>query len=125
MLEIKSPDSTCDQAWPDADHSLRVPDTSMLPGSATLQALAVNPLKQAVQGAHDSIDRVAQTVLPAMQKLGENVSAAEHALHATADKLRDTGSEWADTMHTTVRRKPLACVVAAVALGAVIARVTR
>ena len=125
MNETNPPASTSDPSWPDDDHRLRVPDTSMLPGSEKAPSPAVNLLKQAVRGAHDSIDRLAETVTPAVRRLGESVSAAEAALQARSVQLRDTGDEWVDSMRTTVRRNPLACVAAAVALGALIARITR
>ena len=125
MNETNPPASTSDPSWPDDDHRLRVPDTSMLPGSEKAPPPAVNLLKQAVRGAHDGIDRLAETVTPAVRRLGESVSAAEEALQAKSAQLRDTGDEWVDSVRTTVRRNPLACVAAAVALGAVIARITR
>ena len=125
MTETKPPASTPDPGWPDDDHRLRVPDTSMLSGSEKAQPPAVNLLKQAVRGAHDGIDRLAETLTPAVRRLGESVSAAEEALQAKSTQLRDTGDAWVDSVRTTVRRNPLACVAAAVALGAVIARITR
>ena len=109
----------------DNDHRLRVPDTSMLPGSEKAPPPAVNLLNSAVRGAHDGIDRLADTVTPAVRKLGESVSAAEATLRAKTDLLRETGDEWVDSMRTTVRRNPLACLAVAAVLGAVIARITR
>ena len=125
MTETKPPTSTSDPGWPDSDHRLRVPDTSMLPGSEKAPPPAVNLLQQAVRGAHDGIDRLAETVTPAVRRLGESVSAAEEALQAKSTQLRNTGDEWVESVRTTVRRNPLACVAAAVALGALIARITR
>lgn len=125
MNDINPPVSTSEQAWSDDDHRMRVPDTSLLPGSEKVPAPAVNLLKQAVRGAHDSIDRLAETVTPAVRRLGESVTAAEVALHAKSDQLRETGDQWAHSMRTTVRRNPLACVAAAVALGALIGRISR
>jgi len=60
-----------------------------------------------------------------MRQLGENISAAEDALHAKTDQLRNTRDEWVESMRTTVRRNPLVSVAAALALGAVVARITR
>ena len=60
-----------------------------------------------------------------MQQLGDSVSAAAEALNLKTDKLRKTRDEWVEGARTTVRSNPLACVAAALALGAVIARITR
>jgi hypothetical protein len=40
-------------------------------------------------------------------------------------QLRDTRDEWAESARTTVRGSPLVSIVAAFALGAVLARITR
>lgn len=125
MIEFKHPDSTLDRPWPDSDQRLRVADTSMLPGSEKAPAPAVDLLNHAVRGAHNSIDRLAESVAPTVQRLGEGVSAAEDALHAKTEQLRVTTDEWVDSLRTTVRSNPLACVAAALALGAVVARITR
>ncbi len=85
----------------------------------------VGVLNSAVQGAHDSIDRLADTVAPAAQQLGERVSEAGDAIHAKTDQLRDIRDEWVESLRTTVRGNPLASIVTAVVLGAVMARITR
>lgn len=85
MIEIKPSDSTPDKPWPDSDQRLRVADTSMLPGSEKAPAPAVDLLNHAVRGAHNSIDRLAESVAPTVQRLGEGVSAAEDALHAKTE----------------------------------------
>lgn len=125
MNDIKPPTSTPDQAWTDGDQRLRVPDTSMLPGSEKAPPPAVQLLRQAVRGAHDSIDQLAETVTPTVRKLGESVSAAEDALQAKSEQWRETGDAWVEGVRTTVRRNPLACVAGALALGALIARINR
>ena len=107
------------------DHRARVPDTSMLPGSEKAPAAAVGLLKDAAQGAHDRIDRMANAAAPAVRQLGEGVAAAADAIHAKADQLRDTRDEWVDGLRGTIRSKPLTCVATAFALGAVLARIAR
>jgi ElaB/YqjD/DUF883 family membrane-anchored ribosome-binding protein len=125
MSEITRPDGASDVPWPTSDHRIRVPDPSMLPGSEKPGPALVGLLNDAVQGAHETIDRLADSAAPAAQQLGERVSAAGDALQAKADQLRDTGNEWVESVRTTVRSNPLASVAAAMALGAVIARITR
>jgi hypothetical protein len=75
-----------------SDHRAHVPDTSMLPGTEKAPPAAVDLLNHAVQGAHDIIDRLADSAAPAMRQLGENISAAEDALHAKTDQLRNHGT---------------------------------
>jgi hypothetical protein len=97
----------------------------MLPASEKSAPAVVDILNSAVQGAHDTIDHIADSVAPAAQQLGERVSAAGDAMHAKTDQLRGTRDEWVESLRTTVRGNPLASMAAAVALGAVIARITR
>jgi hypothetical protein len=125
MNETTHTDGASDVPWPTSDHRGRVPDTSMLPGSEKSAPAVVGVLNSAVRGAHDTIDRIADSVAPAAQQLGERVSAAGDAFHAKTDLLRDTRDEWVESVRTTVRGNPLASIAAAVALGAVIARITR
>ena len=124
MNEINRPDSTSNVPWPAGDSKVQGPDTSMLPDSEKAPAAAVGLLKNAVQGAHHTIDRLADSATPAVRQLGESVAAAGETLHAKTDQLRETRDEWVEGARSTVRRNPLACVAAAFALGALIARMT-
>jgi ElaB/YqjD/DUF883 family membrane-anchored ribosome-binding protein len=96
-----------------------------MPKSENAAQAADGMLKDAVQGAHTTIDRLADRAEPAVQQLGERVSAAGDALHAKADQLRETGDAWAESARTTVRDNPLVAIAAAVTLGLLIARITR
>jgi hypothetical protein len=96
-------ESTADAPWTAYEHEVRVPNTSLLPGSEKAPPPAVKLLRKAVSRAHSSLDRLAVGATPAVQQLGEKVS--------------DLGSK--------VRSNPLVSVAAAVALGALIARMTR
>jgi hypothetical protein len=125
MNETIHPDSASAVPWPTGDHRLQVSDTSMLPGSEKAPPAAVGLLKNAVQGAHDTIDRLADSAAPAVRQLGESVAAAGETLHAKADQLRETRDEWVEGVRSTVRSNPLASVAAAFALGALIARIIR
>lgn len=119
------PGSASEVPWPTHETRVRVPDTSMLPGSEKAPPAAVGLLKQAVHGAHDTVDRLADRAAPAVRQLGEGLAAAEVALHAKTDQLRETGDAWAESARSTVRAKPLACVTGAFVLGVVLARLTR
>lgn len=107
------------------DQRMPVPDTSMLPGSEQAPPPAIKLLNQAVRGAHDSLDRLAQTVTPAVLQLGETVAAADGVLQAKSEQWRETGDVWVEELRGSVRRNPLACMAAAAVLGAVIVRISR
>lgn len=108
-----------------SDHRMRVPDTSMLPGSEKAPSAALASLNRAVHAAHDAVDRFADSAAPTVRQLGERLSGAEAALHHGADQLGRTRDQWTEGLRSTVRRHPLAAVAAAVALGAVLVRATR
>jgi len=125
MNETDHPASASDVPWVTSDHRMRVPDTSLLPGSEKAGPAAVGLLKNAARGAHDTIDRFADSAEPAVQRLGESVAAAGETLHAKSDQLREARDEWVEGVRTTVRSNPLVSVAAALALGAAFARITR
>jgi len=82
-------------------------------------------LARVVQGAHQTIDRLADTAAPHVQKLQDGMSSAGDMVSERADQARDTGEAWAESLRVTVRENPLAAVATAVAVGLLIARVTR
>lgn len=125
MNETNHPDNLSTGPWPTSVPRVKVPDTSTWPDSEKIAPAAVGLLDSAVQGAHDTVDRLAASAAPAVRQLGDNVAAAEEALHAKTDQLRHTRDEWVEGVRTTVRANPLASVATALALGAVIARITR
>jgi ElaB/YqjD/DUF883 family membrane-anchored ribosome-binding protein len=119
------PEIAPDVPWFSGGTRAQVPDTSMLPGSKSAPPPAVGMLKHAVQGAHATIDRLADKAEPVVQQLGINVEAATQAIHAKTHQLRDTRDVWVEDARTAVRRHPLASVAAAFALGAAIVRISR
>lgn len=124
MNETPRSPSATDAPWPTSGTRVKVPDTSMLPGSEIAPAPAVKLLNQAVQGAHDTIDRLAVGAAPVARELGARVEAAGDMLHAKANQLRDSRDEWVESARTTVRKNPLAWVACAAVIGALIARIT-
>ena len=82
-------------------------------------------LNRVVQGAHHTIDKLAETAAPHVQRLEQGVSSASESLHARADHVREVGDEWAESLRSTVRENPLAAVATALAVGLLIARLTR
>ncbi len=117
--------ATSDGAWTRIDTQPPVPNTSLLPGAEKTPAPADDLMSRVLLGAHDGIDRLADGAAPAVRQLSDSVAEAGDALHAKADQLRARRDEWADGLRGTVRNNPLAAVAAAVALGALIVRLTR
>ena len=125
MTDTTQSDSTADAASSAVDDRHMVPNTSMLPGTEKIRGAAVGFLKHAVQGAHASIDRLADSAEPVLQKLEDGVSASREVLHSRTDQLRDIRAAWTEGVRDTVRSNPLASIAAALALGLVIARLNR
>ncbi|EGJ10394.1 MULTISPECIES: YqjD family protein [Rubrivivax] len=82
-------------------------------------------LQRVVQGAHETIDRLADRAAPHVSRLHDGVHDAQERLHAKADALRETGDEWTESLRETVREHPIAAIATALAVGVLIARLTR
>lgn len=81
--------------------------------------------ERVVQGAHQAIDSLAETAAPHVQRLQQGFSSAGGTLHTRVDQAREVGDEWAESLRVTVRENPLAAVATALAVGVLIARLTR
>jgi ElaB/YqjD/DUF883 family membrane-anchored ribosome-binding protein len=75
------------------------------------------------QSAHETIDRLAETAAPHVSRLQETLSG--EALHQRADDMRELRDEWTESLRCTVRDNPLAAIGVAVAVGILIARLSR
>jgi ElaB/YqjD/DUF883 family membrane-anchored ribosome-binding protein len=75
------------------------------------------------QSAHETIDRLVESAAPHVNRLQENLSG--DALHQRADDMREWRDEWTESLRTTVRDNPLAAVGVALAVGMLIARLSR
>lgn len=82
-------------------------------------------LQSMTQGAHQTIDRLAEQVAPQLQRLQQNMADASGMLDERADQIRETADAWMATLRSTVREHPLAAVGTALALGLLVARLTR
>ena len=82
-------------------------------------------LDRVVRGAHETIDRLAETAAPHVHKLEETVGHAGEKLQANASRARELGDEWTESVRCTVRDNPLAAVAVALVVGALIARIAR
>lgn len=109
---------------PSGPGSLNLSDTAPL-SQADAAPAAGERLTRVVQGAHDTIDRLAEQAVPQLQRLEEGFAGASDALQTQAHRLRETGDQWAESLRGSVRDNPLAAVAAALALGVLISRLTR
>lgn len=116
---------TAESAWTSGDHHPLVPDTSSLPDADEAAAPAVALMKRVVRGAHESIDELADSAAPTVRQLGDAVSGAKDAVHAASTQIRATGDAWIVGVRSTVRKHPLASVLGALALGALLGRLRR
>lgn len=91
-------------------------------GSASHQQPLTDRL---AQGAHHTVDRLAQSAGPHLERIEGALAGATGHLKDQARHVREKGDEWADELRASVRRSPLSAVVAAVTIGALIARITR
>ena len=77
------------------------------------------------QGAHHTVDRLAETAAPHIERMEGALADATGLVKEQAHQVREKGDEWVDALRDTVRRSPLSAVAAAIAVGALIARITR
>lgn len=119
------------------------PDSSSMPTSTSTNdymsassddGLGSTPLPSAgptdlmdrvVRSAHDTVDKLADKAKPQIQRLQEGAGSASDSLHARVDQARDMGDQWAQSLRATVRENPLAAVGTALALGLIVARLSR
>ncbi|WP_377154844.1 YqjD family protein [Roseateles sp. UC29_93] len=94
--------------------------------SATPSSTAAADLVSRVADkAHATIDRLATTAAPKAQQLQKSLEDTNELLHERAERLRTTGNEWCDSLRSNVREHPLMAVGTALAVGLLIARLTR
>ena len=82
-------------------------------------------LGRIVDGAHQTIDKLAERAGPRVEQLEQSVQGANTALHQRAERARDVGDEWLESMRTSVREHPVAAVGVALAVGMLLARMTQ
>lgn len=75
-------------------------------------------LERVVQGAHDTIDKLADTAAPHLERLQDTVGD-------TGAQWQERADAWTNGLRTTVRASPITSVAAAMAIGLLIARLAR
>lgn len=93
--------------------SLGSTGTTPFPPSSDSTGRDPAKMDRMVRGAHDTVDRLAESAAPHVQRL-----------QRTAEELRHTGDEWSESLRTTVRANPLASLATALAVGMVLAKIT-
>lgn len=83
-------------------------------GSGATASGDADPLNRVVQGAHQTIDKLAQRAAPTVQRMQDS-----------AGRVRETGDEWIENLRSTVREKPIASLATALMFGLVVARLMR
>lgn len=82
-------------------------------------------IKRVVQGAHETIDHLADVAAPKVQKLQQGVEGAGAMLHERADQLRNLQESWKTSLRGTVRESPLTAVATALVVGMLLSRLNR
>lgn len=83
-------------------------------GRSTPTGASPDVLTRVVQGAHQTVDRLAETAAPQVQRLQDGVASA-----------RELGGELREGLRNAVRENPLLALAAALTVGMVIGRVSR
>jgi len=86
---------------------------------------AINPnalLERAVQGAHETVDQLAEAVTPAVEHLTAAVEGAGDALNEKAIDAMALQREWAAALRDAVRDHPIAAVLTAAAVGVLVGK---
>lgn len=101
-------------------------DTTGLPTSNTPSTTETPDLVERVaQGAHQTIDRLAEQAGPHVRHWQDSLHGTGETLQQRAGEFREMGDQWTESLRTTVREHPLTAVAAALALGVLIARLSR
>lgn len=116
--------SSTETARPDLPTSRPVSEPTGLPNGSGPSS-GEDLMSRVVQGAHQTIDRLAGQAAPHVQRLEEKLTGADDMLHDRADQLREVGEGYVRSLRESVRENPLAAVGAALVLGLLIARITR
>lgn len=119
MVTISSPTFSNN---PDAQPGGSSTDSS-LPGANGSKPDAL--LQTMAEGAHQTIDRLAEQAKPQVQRLQHTMAGTTGMLEERADQIRVMTDDWLESLRCRVRGKPLAAVGAALAVGLLVARLSR
>ena len=122
---MSSPTSATDGARSSSDDGFG--GSSISPPSTSTPARTETPplMDRVVRSAHETVDMLADKAKPQLQRLQEGAGSASDSLNARVDQARELSDEWVDALRTTVRENPLAAIGTALAIGLIVARLSR
>jgi ElaB/YqjD/DUF883 family membrane-anchored ribosome-binding protein len=82
-------------------------------------------VNRVAQGAHHTIDQLAERAAPHVHRLQEGLTETEHMVQRRAAQAKEMAGEWTENLRGTVRQHPLTSVAAALAIGALLSRLSR
>lgn len=82
-------------------------------------------MQRVVEGAHATIDHLAESATPHVQRLESGLNTANEKMHRGVEQAREHADAWAENLRDTVRANPMGAVGCAFGLGWLIARLTR
>lgn len=115
------PSPSAEQSLPGQNETSGPP----MPAQDKPSSAAAEMMTRVVMGAHETIDHIAQRATPSLEQLEAGLNQTGASLYGQAEQWRATGDEWAESLRGSVREHPLAALAAALAVGVVIARLTR
>ncbi len=92
---------------------------------STNPASANDMVGRVAQGAHSTIDKIADRATPHVQRLQDGYHETEQLVHRNAEHAREKAHEWTDSLRGSVREHPLTAVATALAAGMLLARLSR
>lgn len=84
-----------------------------------------NFVDRLAQGAHQAVDQAAANARPALEKLQQSGGAARAVIAEKAEAAATLSDEVVDSLRNYVRERPMTVVAGAIALGVVLASISR
>jgi ElaB/YqjD/DUF883 family membrane-anchored ribosome-binding protein len=79
-------------------------------------------IQRVVQGAHETVDRIAAKAVPAVERLRTGATDTKGTLQAQATRAKEVSGEWTESLRGTVRQHPLASIAIAAVVGMLYSR---
>jgi ElaB/YqjD/DUF883 family membrane-anchored ribosome-binding protein len=97
----------------------------MMNQSVADDRMAASPMDRMTQGAHQTVDRLAERAAPAMDRMQQAAERAGDMMGEKFDEFSTMQEEWMESMREQVRTRPLAVLGVAVLAGLVLGRMMR
>jgi ElaB/YqjD/DUF883 family membrane-anchored ribosome-binding protein len=99
--------------------------SSTQPSSSSSSARQPAFVDRVAETAHHVVDDLASKAGPAAERVRSTVNSTMESVHRGMDGLSSAPPEWTESFRQSVREHPLAMTGAAVAVGFLLARLTR